>query len=212
MIEVLVTSTGLFLGNAELAWIRSQSLDSAVEVILGSLLGAEPQPPDHRLAFCRSHCTQWESEPFSCAESEIQLELEIGVEHQIVAWTEADDRRDPQRTMIVIAPQWSFHPADIDLDGTVDCGDIDAFLASAHDWNLDGSVTESDLADLIRAAAELMADLDGDGEVTDIDLVVLLQLWGSCPDSETGIPCPGDLDCDGNVGINDMLLVIGLNE
>ena len=50
------------------------------------------------------------------------------------------------------------------------------------------------------------ADLDGDGSVGILDLLILLTNWGPCPDPPD--PCPADLDGDGTVGIFDLLILI----
>ncbi len=51
-------------------------------------------------------------------------------------------------------------------------------------------------------------DLDGDGTVGIIDLLLLLGAWGPCP--EPCVPyCPGDLDRDCTVGIVDLLMLLG---
>jgi uncharacterized Ntn-hydrolase superfamily protein len=46
-----------------------------------------------------------------------------------------------------------------------------------------------------------LGDLDGDGEVSVLDFLSLLALWGPCPD-----PCIADLDGDGQVGVIDFLM------
>ena len=50
-------------------------------------------------------------------------------------------------------------------------------------------------------------DLDGDGTVGIIDLLLLLAAWGPCP--EPCVPyCQGDLDHDCAVGIVDLLTLL----
>jgi hypothetical protein len=51
-----------------------------------------------------------------------------------------------------------------------------------------------------------VGDLDGDGVVGILDLLVLLARWGPCPDPPA--PCPADLDGDGTVGIRDLLILL----
>ncbi len=46
-------------------------------------------------------------------------------------------------------------------------------------------------------------DLNGDGAVNILDLLLLLAAWGPC---ET--PCPPDFDGDGAVGILDLLMLL----
>ncbi len=50
------------------------------------------------------------------------------------------------------------------------------------------------------------ADLDGDGKVGILDLLLLLSVWGQCPDPPES--CPADLDSDGTVGIIDLLALL----
>jgi hypothetical protein len=50
----------------------------------------------------------------------------------------------------------------------------------------------------------VLGDLDGDCEVGILDFLILLGLWGPCPD-----PCVADLDGDGEVGITDFLTLLG---
>ncbi len=49
-------------------------------------------------------------------------------------------------------------------------------------------------------------DLDGDGTVGILDLLILLSAWGPCPDPPE--ECPADLDLDGSVGILDLLTLL----
>ena len=51
-----------------------------------------------------------------------------------------------------------------------------------------------------------LGDLDGDGTVGIIDLLILLSEWGPCPDPPD--ECPADLDGDGAVGILDLLSLL----
>ncbi|MCZ6493755.1 MAG: choice-of-anchor B family protein [Planctomycetota bacterium] len=51
-----------------------------------------------------------------------------------------------------------------------------------------------------------LGDLDGDGTVGIIDLLILLSEWGPCPDPPD--ECPADLDGDGAVGILDLLTLL----
>ncbi len=50
-------------------------------------------------------------------------------------------------------------------------------------------------------------DLDGDGTVGIIDLLLLLGAWGPCPERCPPF-CTGDLDGDCTVGIVDLLLLL----
>ena len=49
-------------------------------------------------------------------------------------------------------------------------------------------------------------DLNGDGSVGILDLLILLGSWGPCPDPPN--PCPADLNGDGSVGILDLLMLL----
>ena len=49
-------------------------------------------------------------------------------------------------------------------------------------------------------------DLDHDGTVNISDFLLLLGVWGPCPDPPE--PCPADLDGDGMVGITDFLILL----
>ena len=51
------------------------------------------------------------------------------------------------------------------------------------------------------------ADLNQDGIVGIVDLLILLAAWGPCPNPPE--PCPADLDGDGTVGIFDLLTLLG---
>lgn len=57
----------------------------------------------------------------------------------------------------------------------------------------------------IRAEARCHADLDGDGAVDGVDLVLLLGVWGPCD----RILCPPDLDGDGAVAMGDLVSLLG---
>ena len=46
-------------------------------------------------------------------------------------------------------------------------------------------------------------DIDGDGTVGVVDLLVILGQWGPC-----GGACVGDVDGDGLVGVGDLLAVL----
>ncbi len=49
-------------------------------------------------------------------------------------------------------------------------------------------------------------DIDGDGDVDIVDLLLLLSDWGVCQVPPDG--CPADLDDDGTVGILDLLILL----
>lgn len=105
--------------------------------------------------------------------------------------------------------------SDIDQDGDVDLTDYSSFLAvyfgPYDDCNANGVL---DLTDIITGGSlddnangipdecETVGDLNGDGVVGIIDLLILLSNWGPCKG------CPADLDGDGNVGIFDLLILV----
>jgi len=123
------------------------------------------------------------------------------------AWTEAEDRRNPDRETVVIAEDWPFHPADINMDGVVDCADLTWFSASPYDWNQDGELTAADLNEVGASLSEALADIDDDGMVGIRDVLLLLTNWGPCPPAGE---CLGDLDCDGVTGYEDFLMMLDL--
>ncbi len=51
-----------------------------------------------------------------------------------------------------------------------------------------------------------VGDLDYDGAVGILDLLLMLSSWGPCPDPPA--PCPADLNGDGSVGILDLLMLL----
>ncbi len=196
-VDAEVTATGLRLGNAEFLWVRSDAPDDTVVVTIGDLLD-DQQGLEQWLYFCRSECFEWSQDTYGCLDSKLQVELLSSVEYDIVAWSEAEDRREPDRDLLIVGQGWTFHPGEINLDGLVNCADIDSFVDNMYDWNLDGDVNEADLYDLAAVVGASL--IDG------ADVAMLLQQWGSCPNPPE--PCPGDLDCDGIVGINDFLLLL----
>ncbi|MHC4948721.1 MAG: hypothetical protein ACYTG1_10720, partial [Planctomycetota bacterium] len=64
-------------------------------------------------------------------------------------------------------------------------------------------MTAGDGIDVATAAALCPEDLDGSGDVSIGDLLLVLGAWGPCGG------CPEDLDGSGDVGVADMLQVLG---
>ena len=117
MLGTLVTSAGLVLDNAELLWIRSHDPMDSVQLFLGNSLQSVQQYADQWLYFAASECLEWNDEATGCLASTMGLGMTSNVHYDLVAWTEAEDRRDPEREIVVIAEDWAFHPADINMDG-----------------------------------------------------------------------------------------------
>ena len=74
-------------------------------------------------------------------------------------------------------------------------------------------VTALDSADNLGAGKELSfivvaipGDLDGDGSVGVVDLLILLGSWGPCGECQD---CPADIDGDCTVGVVDLLILLG---
>ncbi len=203
--QQLVTSTGVRLLNAELLWVRARTPSDTLLVTIGYMLESA-LVSDQWLYFLTSECFDWSQEVYSCLESELHVELSWDVEYDLVVWSEAADRIEPDRDMLIVAQRWRYHPGDVDLDGRVSCADIDFLAQDTYDWNLDGEVTEADVDDLTAVVSAASLDLDGNGVVDEADMAILIAHWGQCPDPQA--PCPGDVDCDGVVGIMDYLLMI----
>ena len=59
-------------------------------------------------------------------------------------------------------------------------------------------------------AHKTIVDLDGDGTIGIGDMLILLGIWGQCPDPpDPELSCEGDFDDDANVGITDFLILLG---
>ncbi len=59
-------------------------------------------------------------------------------------------------------------------------------------------------------AHKTIVDLDGDGTIGIADMLILLGIWGPCPDPpDPQLSCEGDFDRDANVGITDFLILLG---
>ncbi len=205
--QALVTSAGLTLVNTELLWIRSHDPADTVDLVVGSSMDSLQASSELWLYFATSECLQWNEELFGCLASETQVALTAGVGYDLVGWSEAEDRREPDREMVPIVDGWSFHPADVTMDGSVDCEDLSLFLSGPYDWNLDGEATEADRLQLLDVLGASRADVDGDGIIDVADMTELLGNWGPCPPAGD---CVTDIDCDGIVGIGDMLVLLNL--
>ena len=67
---------------------------------------------------------------------------------------------------------------------------------------------EPDAVVVTITGGPVVGDVNCDGVVGIEDFMLILGLWGPCPDP-CPPSCPGDLDGDCEVGIGDFLLVIG---
>jgi len=56
----------------------------------------------------------------------------------------------------------------------------------------------------LNCALGCFADLNCDGVVSTMDLLILFANWGLCP---PGSGCTSDLDCDDTVSTNDLLIL-----
>ncbi len=206
MIEVLVTSLGLVFQNAELVSARSYHHDPGMELLTGTWIDRYRQGTDTFDYLITSACMEWHTDVPGCLDSTIELEMVVGVRYDINAYTEAENRAEPARDQLAVVSDWRFHPADINRDGLVNSVDIDDFTINMYDWNRDGAVDEEDLLELTALVQEELSDLNGDGTVGILDLLILLAAWGPCPDPPD--ECPADLDGDGTVGVLDMLILL----
>ena len=95
-LETLVTSAGLLLANDELLWVRSHDPMDSVHLILGNSIQSVQQYADQWLYFATSECLEWNGEATGCLASTMGLGMTSNVHYDLVAWTEAEDRRDPE--------------------------------------------------------------------------------------------------------------------
>jgi hypothetical protein len=89
----------------------------------------------------------------------------------------------------------------------VDAGDP-AFIPQPGETDLDGGPrVVGGRVDMGADEFRQPADLDGDGSVGILDLLMLLAAWGPC-DPPCPPSCPGDIDGDCTVGIVDLLQLL----
>jgi hypothetical protein len=205
VLEVLVTSGGLLLQDAEFLWARTDASGHSMQLVVGdswdsTVIGEE------LVFFGECHCTKWRSGVPGCERSVAEILVEPVARFDLVAWTMATDRREPQREPVVAARRWWFDPGDVNLDGEVGCADVVSFALHPYDWDLDGRAGPEDLHALLRRLGAARADLDGDGAIDLGDVAAVVLAWG-CAAPAT---CEADLDCDGSVGVEDLLLLLEL--
>ncbi len=109
---------------------------------------------------------------------------------------------------------------DFDGNSVIDLDDFDSLLAVYADplHDCDGNL-QLDLLDILLDpgldtdadglpdACEAMGDVNGDGTIGIVDLLIVLGAWGPCPDPPA--TCTGDTDGDGAIGVTDLLTVLG---
>lgn len=83
--------------------------------------------------------------------------------------------------------------SDTDCNDNGEPDDCDIFDGQSNDQNSNSIPDECD------------ADLDGNGSVGVIDLLILLGNWGPCTDCND---CPADLDGDCTVGVIDLIMLL----
>ena len=91
--------------------------------------------------------------------------------------------------------------------------DLDVSIRSAWAINSSGQIAAQGahaefgtVGVLLTPVKEALGDLDGDGTVGVLDLLILLSAWGPCADPPDD--CPADLDTDDTVGILDLLILL----
>ena len=67
---------------------------------------------------------------------------------------------------------------------------------------------ESDSVTITVTQSAILGDLNGDGAVGAVDLLILLANWGPCADCDDCDDCPADLDDDCTVGGGDLLILL----
>ncbi len=83
-------------------------------------------------------------------------------------------------------------------------GDLAVIGATKDDDPVAG--TDAGSAYVFEGVCPCPADLDGDGGVGVMDLLIFLGMWGPCVDCND---CPADFDGDCDVGVTDLLFLLG---
>ena len=91
-------------------------------------------------------------------------------------------------------------PIDVNDDKDVD---KQAIVGVGDAPNLRGELAGTMEQTNILLGSDCVADIDGDGEVNVVDLLILIGAWGPCPG------CDADLDDDSEVNVGDLLILIG---
>ena len=110
---------------------------------------------------------------------------------------------------IVVDPA-PFLPQDfLDLQGTERLGPY--FDNPVHENRYGARVVANALwdamEDYLASNPPNPVDLDGDGNIGVVDLLMLLAAWGPCPPKGD---CPADFDDSRDVGVKDLLILLGV--
>lgn len=73
--------------------------------------------------------------------------------------------------------------------------------------NICGEAVSVAVEVIIEEGEYAPADLNNDGHVDVLDLLILLAAWGTCPPPEKS-PCPADLNHSGSVDVQDLLILL----
>ena len=88
------------------------------------------------------------------------------------------------------------------ISGTI--GQPDAGVMTGGDYELAGGYWAATGIG-IEPVCPIVGDLNCDAVVNVLDLLILLEGWGSCPDPAA---CPADLNGDGIVNVLDLLILL----
>lgn len=138
------------------------------------------------------------------------VQWHILISHSLLNWDLAYSVTGPNGPWIVIA---SNLPAGSGAVGSV----------HTYDWTIPDNVSDevrvrvimdnsgTDYSDISNGNLSIVpepvnGDIDGDGSVGTIDLLILLGAWGPCNDCKN---CAADLDNNCEVGTTDLLILLG---
>jgi len=110
----------------------------------------------------------------------------------------------PSRSLAVPNDAGSIYASETpDVVGTCETGDQQQVRQSVEFKDSAGRVFQA------TRDMTLRADIDGNGEITLEDLVLLLGAWGNCP-VWSELSCQGDLNQDNVVDYNDLSIMMSL--